>query len=89
VTANTYSHVLLDESELDYGPPSCRGGDVNPGEKGPWGLLAAAARADRGLMPRLLTVLKLVAFVAVAWLLMNVVVFVVIPGLAWLLGVEP
>jgi hypothetical protein len=40
-------------------------------------------------MSRLLTVLKLVAFVAVAWLLINVAVFVVIPALAWLLGVEP
>jgi hypothetical protein len=39
-------------------------------------------------MPRLRTVLKLVAFVAVAWLLINVAVFVVIPFLAWLLGAD-
>ena len=37
-------------------------------------------------MPRLLTVLKFVAFVAVACLLTNVAVFVVVPALAWFLA---
>ena len=47
----------------------------------------AAAPILRDTVPRLLTVLKLVAFVAAAWLVLNVLVIFALPAVLWLFGI--